>query len=50
MHVFQERAFAAHDDERFALEPIAHLREGMPEVLLIEFSEPVQSSSYGLNF
>ena len=40
-HVAQHRARAAGDDHRFAPEPVAHLRERMPDKLLIELSECV---------
>ena len=38
-HVPKQRALPALDDQRFALEPVAHLREGMPQMPLVKFSE-----------
>ena len=38
-HVAQHRAFAAGDDNRLALEPVAHLRERMPDEFLVEAGE-----------
>ena len=39
--VLQPRAPSAHDDDRLAPEPIAHLGERMPEMLVIKLSEAV---------
>ena len=41
MHVLEHRAMAADDDDRLAPEPVAHLRERMPDGGVIELSEPV---------
>ena len=41
MHIAQPSAFAFHDNDRLALEPIAHLRERMPEVMMVEFGQRV---------
>jgi hypothetical protein len=35
----QHRTFAAHNCNRLAAQPIAHLRERVPDVLVIEFGE-----------
>src|SRR5215469_16278788 len=35
----EDGAFAGDDHNRLALEPVAHLREGMPDKLVVEFSE-----------
>ena len=42
MNIFDDCAFAADDDNWFGLEPIAHLREGMPDEAVIELGELVQ--------
>ena len=41
MQVVQHRAIARDDDDRFALQPVAHLGEGMPYELMVEFGERV---------
>src|SRR5512137_732101 len=38
--VFQERAAAPDEHQRLALEPVTHLGERMPDVSLIELSQP----------
>ena len=40
-HIAQHRAFALDDDQRFAAQPVAHLRERMPDKFLIQFCERV---------
>ena len=35
----QDRALARHDDHGLAPQPVPHLREGMPDVCVIEASE-----------
>ena len=37
--VAEQCAFAGGDHDRFALEPVAHLRERMPDELVVEFGE-----------
>lgn len=44
MHILQQRSLAGLDDERFLAEPITHLREGMPKVLMIESRQWVHGS------
>ena len=39
LNVAQHRALARHDHNRLAPQPVAHLRERMPDELLIEFCE-----------
>ncbi len=41
LHISEHRAFTFDDDNRLAFEPVAHLREWMPEVLVIQFGERV---------
>ena len=40
-NVVQHRAFARDNDNRLALQPVAHLGEGMPDELVIKFGERV---------
>jgi hypothetical protein len=40
-NVVQHRAFAGDNDNRLVLQPVAHLGEGMPDELVIEFGELV---------
>src|SRR5580698_4985690 len=37
--VAQDGALAGRDDNRLAPQPVAHLREGMPDVFLVELRE-----------
>ncbi len=39
--VLQDRPVAARDDDRFTFQPVAHLRERMPEVMVVELGESV---------
>jgi hypothetical protein len=39
LRIPQPGAFAAYDYNRLALEPIAHLGEGVPDVTMIQFGE-----------
>ena len=41
VQIAQHRAFAGRDDNRLTLQPIAHLRERMPDVSVIELGEGV---------
>ena len=41
MHIPQHGALALHDDDRLALEPVAHLGERVPEVAVVEFGQRV---------
>ena len=41
MRIPQPGAFASHDHNRFALEPIAHLGERVPKVTMIQFGKRV---------
>src|SRR5581483_11611394 len=41
VHVAQHRAASGDDHDRLALEPVAHLGERMPDVLVIEAGEGV---------
>jgi len=40
-NVAQNRAVARDNDHRLALQPVAHLREGMPDELMVKFGELV---------
>src|SRR5215510_12019751 len=42
-HIAQHRPLPFHNHNRFALEPIAHLRERMPEITVIQLSEEMHS-------
>ena len=39
--IAEHGALAGRDEDRLALEPVAHLREGMPDVGVVEFRERV---------
>ena len=41
LRVAQDRAFARDDDHPFALQPVTHLGERMPDVLVIKLDELV---------
>ena len=41
LNVAQTRALARDNDHRFALQPVTHLGEGMPDELVIKFGELV---------
>ena len=44
VNIAKHRAFAGLDDDGFALQPVAHLRERMPDVGVIEVGERVHKS------
>ena len=41
MDISKNRPISFNKDNRLSLEPIPHLREGMPNVLMIKFGETV---------
>ena len=41
VYVAQHRALAGNDDQRLAPQPVAHLRERMPDVPVIKFGKTV---------
>ena len=45
MNVFEHRSFASHDYNRIGLKPVTHLRERMPNVLMVEFGERMHGKS-----
>src|SRR6267143_2079771 len=47
VNIFEHRAIAASDHDRLALQPIAHLGEGMPHVLVIKVREPMHAKIPG---
>ena len=40
-HIAQDGSVSGNDYDRFALQPIAHLREGMPQEPVIQLRQPV---------
>ena len=49
VNITQNGAGAGRDDDRFTLEPIVHLCEGMPDELMIKFREFVHRLLAGSN-
>src|SRR5206468_11807921 len=47
VNIFEHRAIAASDHDRLTLQPVAHLGEGMPDVLVIKFREPMHAKIPG---
>ena len=47
MDIFKDSAYAARDENRLASQPITHLRERMPDVLVIKFGEPMHAKMFG---
>src|SRR5688572_24000118 len=44
-HILEHRSPALHNHDRFTLQPIAHLRERMPDVLMIELRKGMHHAS-----